>query len=150
MFRDLPWRQIAVWVICATSRLSATTTASNSTIECPFETTFDVIFDRFSAVFEGGLVIGATLAIFHSAYLGFLAPKPLDVPFVGLAINGGASAINGAWAWLLLLWGRRWRSPALVADGRHVLTDEVTSAGVIVGVAVVAVTRLSACVASTG
>lgn len=44
------------------------------------------------------------------------------------------------WAWLLLLWGRRWRSPALVADGRHVLTDVITSAGVIVGVAVVAVT----------
>ena len=96
--------------------------------------------EYFSAVFEGGLVVGAALAIFHSAYLGFLAPKPLDAPFVGLAINGGASAINGAWAWLLLLWGRRWRSPALVADGRHVLTDVVTSAGVIVGVAVVAVT----------
>jgi hypothetical protein len=27
----------------------------------------------------------------------------LDAPFVGLAINGGASVINGVWAWLLLL-----------------------------------------------
>lgn len=96
--------------------------------------------EYFSAVFEGGLVVGAALSIFHAAYLGFLTPITLDAPFVGLAINGGASVINGVWAWLLLLWGRRWQSPALVADGRHVLTDVVTSVGVIVGVAVVAVT----------
>ena len=61
--------------------------------------------EYFSAVFEGGLVVGAALAIFHSAYLGFLAPKPLEAPLVGLAINGGASAINGAWAWVLLVLG---------------------------------------------
>jgi cation diffusion facilitator family transporter len=84
--------------------------------------------------------VGAALSIFHSAYLGFLALKPLDAPFVGLAINAGASVINAVWAWLLLFSGRRWRSPALAADGRHLLTDVFTSAGVIVGVALVTVT----------
>ena len=93
--------------------------------------------EYFSAVFEGVLVAVAALSIFHSAYFGFLAPKPLDAPLQGLAINAGASVINGVWASLLLLWGRRWRSPALVADGRHVMTDVVTSAGVLVGVALV-------------
>ena len=93
--------------------------------------------EYFSAVFEGVLVVVAALSIFHSAYLGFLAPKPLDAPLEGLAINAGASVINGVWASLLLLWGRRWRSPALIADGRHVMADVVTSAGVLVGVALV-------------
>ena len=93
--------------------------------------------EYFSAVFEGVLVVVAAILIFHSAYLGFLAPKPLDAPLEGLAINAGASAVNGAWAWLLLLWGRRWRPPALIADGRHLLTDVFTSAGVLVGVALV-------------
>ena len=93
--------------------------------------------EYFSSVFEGALVVVAALSIFRSAYLGFLAPKPLDAPLLGLAINAGASAINGVWAWLLLLWGRRWRSPALIADGQHVLTDVFTSAGVLVGVALV-------------
>jgi cation diffusion facilitator family transporter len=96
--------------------------------------------EYFSAVFEGGLVVVAAFSIFHSAYLGLLAPKSLNTPIVGLAINVGASLINGVWAWLLVFWGRRWRSPALVADGRHVLTDVFTSAGVIVGVALVSVT----------
>jgi cation diffusion facilitator family transporter len=93
--------------------------------------------EYFSAVFEGALVVVAALSIFHSAYLGLLAPKAIDAPFHGLAINAGASVINGVWAWLLLHWGRRWRSPALSADGRHVMTDVVTSVGVLIGVALV-------------
>jgi cation diffusion facilitator family transporter len=96
--------------------------------------------EYFSAVFEGGLVVVAALSISHSAYLGILAPKPLDAPFVGIAINAAASLINGVWAWLLLFWGRRWRSPALAADGQHIFTDVITSTGVIIGVGLVSVT----------
>ena len=96
--------------------------------------------EYFSAVFEGVLVVVAALSILREAYQGFLAPEPLDAPLLGLAINGVASAINAVWGWFLLRWGRAWRSPALVADGRHVLTDVWTSAGVIVGVGLVALT----------
>jgi cation diffusion facilitator family transporter len=55
-------------------------------------------------------------------------------------VNALAGVINGIWAWLLLLWGRRWRSPALVAAGRHLVTDVFTSGGVLVGAALVPVT----------
>ena len=96
--------------------------------------------EYFSAVFEGVLVVVAAFSIFRAAYLGFLAPKSLEAPVVGLAINAGASFINGVWAWLLLSWGRRWQSPALAADRRHVMADVLTSAGVIIGVALVSVT----------
>jgi cation diffusion facilitator family transporter len=43
--------------------------------------------EYFSAVFEGVLVVVAAFLIFRSAYLGFLAPKSLEAPVVGLAIN---------------------------------------------------------------
>src|SRR3546814_1801956 len=52
---------------------------------------------------------------------------------------------------LLILRGRRLRSPALAADGHHLMTDVWTSAGVIAGVAVVALTgwtRLDAVIAA--
>ena len=42
--------------------------------------------------------------------------------------------INAAWCWVLLHRGRRPRSPALVADGRHLLSDVVSSVGVLLGV----------------
>lgn len=96
--------------------------------------------EYFSAVFEGVLVVVAALLILRKAYQGVLAPEPLDAPLLGLVINGAATAMNAAWGWSLLRWGRAWRSPALVADGRHVLIDVWTSAGVIVGIGLVALT----------
>lgn len=96
--------------------------------------------EYFSAVLEGVLIIVAALAILREAYLGLMTPKIVDAPMEGLALNAIAGAINAAWSWTLIHRGRRMRSPALVADGRHLLTDVVTSAGVLVGLLLVPVT----------
>jgi cation diffusion facilitator family transporter len=96
--------------------------------------------EYFSAVLEGVLIVLAALAILRAAYLGYLNPRPLDAPAMGLAVNALACVLNGAWSWFLIRNGRRWRSPALVADGKHLLTDVVTSGGVLVGVGLVAIT----------
>ncbi|MGF9756203.1 cation diffusion facilitator family transporter [Microvirga sp. 0TCS3.31] len=96
--------------------------------------------EYFSAVLEGVLIIVAALAILREAYFGFLAPKVIDAPMQGLAVNAVASVINAVWSWLLIRRGRRLRSPALVADGRHLFTDVVTSAVVIIGLLVVPLT----------
>ena len=96
--------------------------------------------EYFSAVFEGVLVVLAALSILNEAYRGFLAPRPIDAPILGLAINAVATVVNAVWGWTLLRWGRAWRSPALIADGRHILTDVWTSGGVLVGIALVALT----------
>jgi len=96
--------------------------------------------EYFSAVLEGVLIIVAALAILREAYLGLMTPKIVDAPMEGLALNAIAGVINAAWSWTLIHRGRRLRSPALVADGRHLLTDVVTSAGVLVGLLLVPVT----------
>jgi cation diffusion facilitator family transporter len=96
--------------------------------------------EYFSAVLEGVLIIVAALAILRQAYFGFLSPRIIDAPMQGLAINALAGVINAIWSWLLISRGRRLRSPALVADGRHLLTDVMTSAGVIVGLLLVPLT----------
>jgi cation diffusion facilitator family transporter len=96
--------------------------------------------EYLSAVLEGVLIVVAALAIMRKAYLGFLNPQALDALTLGLVINGLATAINGGWCFLLFRVGRRRRSPALVADAHHLWTDVVTSLGVLVGVALVAVT----------
>ena len=88
----------------------------------------------FSAVLEGVLIVIAALLILHEAYEGILAPRAIDAPLEGLLINGLATLLNAGWCWVLLRHGRRARSPALVADGKHLLADVVTSAGVAVGI----------------
>jgi cation diffusion facilitator family transporter len=96
--------------------------------------------EYFSAVLEGVLIIVAALAILREAYFGILSPKIIDAPAQGLALNALAGVINAVWSWLLISRGRRLRSPALVADGRHLLTDVITSAAVIVGLLLVPLT----------
>jgi cation diffusion facilitator family transporter len=88
----------------------------------------------FSAVLEGVLIVLAALFILREAWDGFLAPRAMDAPLLGMAVSAVAGAINGGWAWLLIRAGRAHRSPALVADGKHLMTDVISSLGVLIGV----------------
>lgn len=94
----------------------------------------------FSAVLEGVLIIVAALFIFKESYAGFFSPRVMEMPFEGLAVNAIATAINGGWAFVLIRQGRLRKSPALVADGRHLWADVVTSGGVAVGVLLAIIT----------
>jgi cation diffusion facilitator family transporter len=99
--------------------------------------------EYFSVVLEGVLIIVAAVAILREAYGAFLAPRMFDAPVEGLAVSAVASAINGAWCFVLISQGRKRRSPALVADGRHLLADVATSLGVIVGLVLAVVTGIA-------
>lgn len=88
----------------------------------------------FSAVLEGVMIVVAAILIINEAYKGVMTPHSLNAPIEGLLVNGVASVINGAWCWVLLTQGRKRRSPALVADGHHLLSDVVSSFGVTFGV----------------
>ena len=90
--------------------------------------------EYFSAVLEGVLIVLAACLILREAYLDVFAPKTIAAPLSGLAINGLASGLNAVWSFVLLRQGRALRSHALVADGRHLLTDVITSVGVLAGI----------------
>jgi cation diffusion facilitator family transporter len=89
--------------------------------------------EYFSAVVEGLLILVASFLILREAWDALQSPRTLSEPWLGLAISGTATAINAAWATFLIRWGGARRSPALVADGHHIMTDVVTSVGVIAG-----------------
>lgn len=97
----------------------------------------------FAAIFEGAMIIVAALLILAKAYGALRQGHVLQSPGLGLAINAVAAAINAGWAWLLIKRGRSWRSPALIADGWHLVTDVVTSAGVLLGLILVMLTGWS-------
>src|SRR5262249_42947731 len=64
-----------------------------------------------------------------------LAPQSLTHVETGLVVSAAAAIVNFAVARSLRTGGRRYRSIALEADARHLMTDVWTSAGVIAGVA---------------
>lgn len=96
--------------------------------------------EYFSAGVEGTLVLVAAVTIGVTASGRLLDPQPIDSVGLGLAVSAFASLIN-LWVGLLLLRaGKQERSIVVEADGRHLITDVWTSAGVIAGVAAVALT----------
>jgi cation diffusion facilitator family transporter len=99
--------------------------------------------EYFSAVLEGALIIVAAVLILHEAWSALQAPRVLEEAASGLVVSAIATGINAAWSAFLFRRGRASRSPALIADARHLLSDVVTSGGVIVGVALVALTGIA-------
>jgi cation diffusion facilitator family transporter len=89
--------------------------------------------EYLSAVLEGVLIVVAALLIVKEALPAVFAPTRMDAPALGLAINFAAAVCNAIWATVLIRAGKRYRSPALAADGQHILSDVVTSVGVLVG-----------------
>ena len=92
--------------------------------------------EYLSAVVEGTLIVLAALLILREAMSALFEPHLAGAPMLGIAINVGATCLNGIWAFLLLRIGRREDSPALVASGKHILTDLMTSVGVVAGLLV--------------
>ena len=93
--------------------------------------------EYFSSGFEGLLIIVAALGIVWAAGHRLLDPQPLEQVGWGLALSVASSALNGVLAWVMFRAARQHRSLALEADARHLVTDVWTSAGVIVGIALV-------------
>lgn len=96
--------------------------------------------EYFSAVFEGGsIAIAAFLIVGYAIRDLVRGPEVADVE-LGLLLTVIAGLVNAALGWYLLRTGRAAGSITLVADGKHVLSDFWTSAGVVVGLVLVQVT----------
>jgi cation diffusion facilitator family transporter len=96
--------------------------------------------EYFASGFEGMLIFVAAVAIAWAATDRLITPRPITSVGVGVAISAVAAAVNLAVAVVLRRAGRRFRSIALEADARHLMTDVWTTAGVIVAIVLVTAT----------
>jgi cation diffusion facilitator family transporter len=94
--------------------------------------------EYFSSGVEGTLILVAAVSIAYAAIQRLIAPQPIEQVGLGLIISVAASAVNLAVALILLRAGRQHRSVTLEANARHLMTDVWTSAGVLLGVGLVA------------
>ena len=96
--------------------------------------------EYFSSGFEGLLIVGAAGGIIWTAAHRFADPQPLESLGWGLALSVASSGLNWALAAKMMAASREHRSIVLEADARHLYTDVWTSAGVVLGLALVHVT----------
>ncbi|WP_121202126.1 cation diffusion facilitator family transporter [Mucilaginibacter gracilis] len=98
----------------------------------------------FSVFVEGVLITIAGIAIITKAGYGIFHPNEIHNILLGASIIGVTGLINGLLGWYLIKKGKILNSITLDADGRHLITDMVTSAGLVVGLALIFFTKITA------
>lgn len=93
-----------------------------------------------SAGAEGGLILLSGLYIIYEGIMGFINKPELKALDVGIVITALAGFVNFVMGTILMRAGKKHHSAILIADGKHLLTDTVTSVGVMGGVLLVYLT----------
>jgi len=98
--------------------------------------------ENLAAVIEGMLIlVGAGVIVFESVRR-LLDPPEVESLGLGIAVIGFSMVANVFVSAYLHRQARATESPALEADGAHLRTDAITSAGVLIGLVLVAVTDI--------
>jgi cation diffusion facilitator family transporter len=94
----------------------------------------------FSSGFEGGMILIAAGSIVAAAIPRLIHPQPIEQVWLGLIVSVTASLINLGVSRVLTSAGKRYGSITLQADAKHLMTDVITTGGVLVGVVLVSLT----------
>ncbi|HTI15165.1 MAG TPA: cation diffusion facilitator family transporter [Dictyobacter sp.] len=98
--------------------------------------------EYFSSGVEGALILVAAIVIVYESLPRLFHPEPIEQAGLGLAFSVSGAVVNGILAWFMLQAGKKQRSITLEADAHHLFTDVLTTAGVLIGVLLVALTHL--------
>ncbi|GAB3922001.1 cation diffusion facilitator family transporter [Larkinella terrae] len=97
----------------------------------------------FSSGFEGALILSAGVFIIFQAIQSFSAPQPITHLDWGVGLIALTTFANALTGWLLVRNGKATNSITLIADGRHLLTDSLSSLIVVVGIVIILITGLT-------
>jgi cation diffusion facilitator family transporter len=93
-----------------------------------------------SAGFEGGMILVAAMVIAGRVVQDLMQGAHVDANPIGIALMAAAMFVNGGVGFYLIGTGRKHGSITLEADGHHLLTDAVTSVGVLIALSVIRMT----------
>ncbi len=96
-----------------------------------------------SAGFEGAMVFLAGGFIIYKAILGFITPHEIAKADVGALLIGLTGLVNFAMGFYLTSKGKSQHSALMSANGKHLLSDAVSSLGIVVGLFLIYFTKLS-------
>ncbi|MEO6849781.1 MAG: cation diffusion facilitator family transporter, partial [Mucilaginibacter sp.] len=99
--------------------------------------------EYFSVFIEGSLIGIAAITIIIKSVYGLFFPGHIHDLITGAAIIGITGIINGALGYYMISKGKSLPSITVEADGRHLLTDMVTSVGLVVGLLLIHFTKIT-------
>lgn len=98
--------------------------------------------EYFSVFIEGALIAIAGMIIVVKSTYSIFYPEVIHDLLVGAAIIGTTGLVNGLLGYYMIKKGKSLPSITIEADGRHLLTDTVTSCGLVVGLLLIYFTRI--------
>lgn len=97
----------------------------------------------FSVFVEGILILIAGIAIVVKSTYGLFHPNEIHDILLGATIIGITGAVNGLLGWYMINKGKSLHSMTVEADGHHLLTDTVTSGGLVIGLTLIHFTQIA-------
>lgn len=95
-----------------------------------------------SATFEGGLIAFAAILIIYEAAKTLATGARIEQVDLGITITWITGFVNLGLGFFIRIIGMKKASPALVANGTHILSDSYTSFGIIMGLYLVRYTGI--------
>ena len=95
-----------------------------------------------SAAVEGTLIIVAGFVIIYKAVTNYIHPEPIQKLDYGIALVAFTAAINFIFGFISVQQGKRSNSLALVASGKHLQSDTLSTIGIICGLIIIYFTKL--------
>ena len=97
----------------------------------------------FSVFVEGILIFLAGAFIVIKTSYNIFYPQQIGQLLVGSYIIAITGLVNGALGWYLQVQGKKINSLTLTADGKHLITDAITSFGLVLGLIIIHFTQLN-------
>jgi cation diffusion facilitator family transporter len=98
--------------------------------------------EHLSAFIEGALIGIAAITILIKSVYSLFNPNPIHDLLIGAVIIGATGIVNGVLGWYMIRKGKSLPSVTIDADGRHLLTDMVTSLGLVAGLLLIVFTKI--------
>lgn len=96
----------------------------------------------FAVGFEGALIVFAAINIIYKSIESIINPEVLEHIDQGIWLSISAGLLNLFLGFFVINQGEKLNSLTLKADGKHLLVDAFTSAGLIIGLVVIRFTQL--------
>lgn len=98
--------------------------------------------EHIAASIEGVFILCTAFSIGYSLIQDFKNPHPLTSPITGVCINLLGTLLNLGWALVLMKLGKRNKSPALISNAQHLMSDVWTGGALVLGVLLIPLTHL--------
>lgn len=98
--------------------------------------------EQVSVGVEGALIIIASAAIIIKAIMGLVHPKTIYSLDIGIYLSAFAGFFNYVMGRYLLKKGKLHNSSLMIADGKHLLSDAISSVGLIIGLMSMLLTKI--------